>query len=112
MYPRNQQPLPPPLSVNPFMIMQQLLELHTNTIPWCEGFYAGSLYQQNQHLYRTPSSGPHRNQRTKGSRKAEAQYFNKFLHESPGTITGDRSTGINPGYAQIGANGNARAGKV
>jgi hypothetical protein len=118
MDPRSQrQPLPPPPFVNPF-IMQQLLELHGNIIPWCEGFYAGSLYhgqglaQQPQHLYRTPSSGPHRNQRRKGSRKAEAQYRNNFSHGSPGTIAGDRSTGINPGYAQIGANDNTRAGKV
>ena len=107
MDPRNQQrPLPPPPFINPFL-------MH-----WCEGFYAGSLYQgmaqQNQHMYpsRPPNSGPHCNQRRKGSHKTEAQYCNNVSHESPGTIAGDRSTGINPGYAQINANGNTRAGKV
>ena len=103
MDPRNQQqPLPPPPFINPFL-------MH-----WCEGFYAGSLYQgmAQQHLYRPPSSGPHRNQPRKGPQMAEAPYRYNLAHESPGTIAGDRSTGINPGYAQIGANGNTRAGKV
>ena len=129
MDPRNQQrPLPPPPSLNPFLIpppqslnhflMPPPPSLNRFLMHWCEGFYAGSLYQgmaqQLPHLYRPPtwSSGPHRNQRRKGSHKAELQYRYNTTHESPGTIAGDRSTGINPGYAQINANGNTRAGKV
>jgi hypothetical protein len=116
MDPRSQrQPLPSPPFVNP-LIMQQLLELHGNIIPWFEGFYAGSLYQgmaqQHQQLYRTPSSGPRRNQRRKGSRKTEAPYHYNSKHEPSETIAGDCSTGTNPGYAQIGAYDNTRTGKV
>ena len=116
------QPLPPPHSVNPF-VMQYLLELlQANTIPWCEDFYGspfcgGPVYQemaqQNQHQYRAPSPGPSRNQRSKGSRKTEAQYLYNNLHESSGTIAGDdRSTGIHPDHARIGASNNTGAGKV
>ena len=92
-----QQPLPLPSSVNPF-IMQRLLKLQANTMPWYEGFYsfpfcgicAGPVYQwtARQHhaqtdfdhqlgpklgaLYWAPSSGPSCNQNRKGFRKAEA----------------------------------------
>ena len=121
MDPRNQrQPLPPPPSIN-FFIIQQPLELQTNNIPWREGFYGlpfctGPVYQgmaqQHQYQYRAPSSGPRRNQRGKGFRKAEAQDSFNVLHESSRTIAGDRSTGIHPGYAQIGANNNTGAEKV
>ena len=112
---------PPPYVVNPFVMMQHLLELQANTIPWCEGLYslpfcAGPVYQgmaqQLQHQYRAPSSGPSRNQRSRGSRKAEALYLYNLIHESSGTIAEDRSTGIHPGHARIGANDNTRAGKV
>ena len=119
---QRQQPLPPPLYVvNPFVMMQHLLELQANTIPWCEGLYglsfcAGPVYQgmdqQHQHQYRAPCSGPSRNQRSKGSRKAEAPYLIKNTHESSGTIAEDRSTSIHPGHARIDVNDNARAGKV
>ena len=109
--PRNQrQPLPPP---PPFVVMQYL---QANNIPWCESFYglpccACPVYQrQLQHQY--PSSGPSRNQRNKGSRKAEALYLNTSLHESSGTIAGDRPAGIHPGHAQIGAIDKTGTGKV
>jgi hypothetical protein len=122
MDPWNQrQPLPPPPSVNPFII-QQLLELQANTMPWCEGFsglpfcacsVCQGMAQHHHHQYQAPSSaGPSRNQRSKGSRKAEALYHYSFIHESSATITGDRSTGIHPGYARIGANDNTGAEKV
>ena len=120
---QRQQPLPPPLYVvNPFVMMQHLLELQANTIPWYEGFYsspfcAGPVYQgmmdqQLQHQYRAPCSGPGRNQRSRGSRKAEALYLYRNSHESSGTIAEDRSAGIHPGHAPIGANDNTRAVKV
>ena len=120
MDPTNQQPLPLPLSVNPF-IMQLLLESQSHTMPWwecnnglllCAGPVYQGMAQQHQHQYRAPSSGPSRNQRGKGSRKTEAQYLYNSKHESPGTITGDRSTGIYPGHARIGASDNTGAGKV
>ena len=116
-----QQPLPPPPSVNPF-VMQYLLELfQANTIPWCEDFYglpfcAGPVYQgidqQHQYQYRAPSPGPSRNQHSRGSRKAEALYHYNNEHESSGMIAGDRSAGIHPGHARIGAIDNTGAGKV
>ena len=123
MDPTNQRQLlllPP--SVIPF-IMQHLLELQANTIPWCEGFYglpfsAGSVHermaQQHQDQYRAPSSGPSRNQHGKGFRKAEALYQIHITHESSGTIAGDRSTGIHPGHARISASNlnNTGTGKV
>lgn len=119
--PRDQrQLLPPPPTVNPF-IMQHLLELQANTIPWCEGFYGlsfcvGPVYQgmaqQHQDQYRAPSSGPSRNQHGKGFRKAEALFLNHILYESSGTIARDRSIGIHPGQAQISASDNTGVGKV
>ena len=127
MDPRNhqRQPLPIPF-VNPF-VMQQLLESQANTMLWCEGFHglpfcAGPVYgpayhgmahwQQHQHQYRIPSSGPSRNQHSKGFRKAEALYKYHLLHELSGTIAEDRFTGIDPGYAWTGANDNTGVGKV
>jgi hypothetical protein len=122
MDPRNErQPLPTPPSLNFFIMQQQLLELQANTIPWCQGFYglpfcAGPVYQvmaqQHQHQYRGPSSGPSRNQRSKGFREAEAQTLYNILHESSGAIAGDRPSGIHPGYARIGANDNTGPRKV
>ena len=99
------------------------MELQTNTIPWREGFYSlpfcscpaihQGIDQQHRSQYRAPSSGPRRNQRRKGFRKAEAQnLFKEKKYESSGSIAGDRSTGIHPGYAQIGANDNSRTEKV
>ena len=121
MDPRNQRHfLPPLLSVNPF-VMQQLLELQTNTMPSCEGFY-GLLFdigpacqvmaQHNHHQYRAPRSGPTRNRHRKGFRKAETQHRYNIKHESSGTISCDRSTGIHPGYAWIGASDNTGSRKV
>ena len=121
--PRNQrQPLPMPASVNLF-VMQQLLESQANIIPWYEGLYGLTFcacpvyqetdhWQQHQHQYQAPSSGPSRNQHRKGFRKAEAQHQYHILHESSGTIAEDRSTGIHPGHAWIGANDNTGIGKV
>ena len=123
MDPRNQrQPFPPPPFVNLFMIMLQLLELQASTIPWCGNFdglpfhvgpvYQGMPPQQHRRQYRVLSSGPNRNQRNKGLRKAEALDRNNLGHESSGTITRDRSTGINLGHAQIGVGDNTGACKV
>ena len=115
-----QQPLPPPTSVNPFII-QQLLESQANIMPWCEGFYglpfcAGPVYQamaqQHQHQYRARSSGPSRSQHSKRFRKAETQYRHHNIHELSGMIAEDHSTGTHPGHAWIGANDNTGVGKV
>ena len=118
MDPRNQrQFLPPLLYVNPFM-MQQLIELQTNTRPSCVGFYSlpfdiGPAYQRMaQHHCHQYRSGPSSNQCRKRFRKAETQHRYNVLHESSGTIIGDRSTGIHPGHAQIGANDNSGGRKV
>ena len=122
MDPRNQrQLLPPPPSIN-FFILQQPMELQTNTIPWREGFYSlpfsscpaiyQGMAQQHQYQYRAPSSGPRRNQRRKGFRKAEAQVLYNLKYESSESIAKDRSIGIHPGYARIGANDNSGAEKV
>ena len=103
------------------MMRQQLLEYQANTIPWRGSYYdlpvcVGPVYQgmpqQHQHQYQAPGSGPNRNQRSKGFRKAETHDFNKFPHESSGTITRDRSIGIHQGHAQIGACNNTGARKV
>ena len=122
MDPTNQrQPLPPLPSIILFMMMQQLLEFQANTIPWRGSYYdlpvcVGPVYQgmlqQHQHQYRAPSSGPNRNQRSKGFRKAETHNLNKIVHESSGIIAGDYSTGIYPGNARIGVNDNTGACKV
>ena len=123
MDPRNErQPFLPQPFVNLFMMMLQLLELQASTIPWCGSFdgspshvgpvYQGMPPQQHRHQYRAPSSGPTRNQGTKGFRKAETQSLNKILHESSGVTAGDHSTGIRPGYTRIGVNDNAGACKV
>lgn len=119
MTPFIMQPLPLPLSMTPF-IMQQLLELQAYTM-LCEGFNglslcAGLVYQgmdqQHQYQYRTPSSGPIRNRRSRGFRQTEPQHPFNYIHESSGTVIGDRSTGIYPGHARIDASNNTRAGKV
>ena len=121
MDPRNQRPLLPPLlSLNPF-VMQQLLELQTNTMPSWEGFYGlpfdiGPAYQgmarRHHHQYRAPRSGPSCNRRRKRFRKAGTQPCYNKLHESSGTISYDRSTGIHPGHAQVGASDNTGSRKV
>ena len=120
MDPSNQrQFLPPLLSVNPFVM--QLLDLQTNTMPLCEGldglpFDIGPVYQgmvqQQHHQYRAPRSGPGRNRRRKRVRKAETQHRYNLKHESSGTIIGDRSTGIHPGHAWIGASDDTGGRKV
>jgi hypothetical protein len=83
-------------------------------------FYAAPVYQgmaqEYQHpsqYYRAPSSGPRRTgKHRKGFRKAEAPNRNQLTHESSETVAEDRSTGIHPGHARIGANNNTRVGKV
>jgi hypothetical protein len=81
-------------------MLQLLFEI--NIIRWYERFYGlpigtgPELDQQHQHQYRGPSSGPRRNQRRKGFRKAEAQVPYNKIHESSGKIAEDRSTGIHP----------------
>ena len=121
MDPRNQrQFLPPLLFVNPFVV-QRFLELQTNTMPSCEGLYGlpfdiEPAYQgmapQQHHQYRAPKSGPSRKRRRKGFREAETRHLYNYSHESSGTISYDRSTGIYPGYSQIGANDNTGSRKV
>jgi hypothetical protein len=111
------QSLSPTESSSTFTSLQ-LLEFEIDIICWYERFYGfpidtgPELAQQHQHQYRGPSSGPRRNQRRKGFRMAEAQILYSLKHESSGKIAEDRSTGINPSYARIGANDNAGAGKV
>ena len=130
MVPTHQQPpLQPPPFVNPspFMSMQQpMVSNSAISMFWCEGFYGGSTFysgpvyqgmaphQQPQYLnqYRPPSSGPRRNQRKKGSRKADTPYLNQFYHESSGTVFCDHSTGVNPSMARIDASNNPGRGKV
>jgi hypothetical protein len=82
-------------------------------------FYAAPVYQgmaqeyQHPSHYRAPSSGPSRAGKHRiGFRKAETLYPNHYRHESSETVAEDRSTGIHPGHARIGANDNTRVGKV
>ena len=116
MDPRNQF-LPLLLYVNPFM-MQQLIELQTNTRPSCVGFYSlpfdiGPAYQgMAQHHHHQYRSGPSSNRRRKRFREAETRHRYNYSHESSGTISYDRSTGIYPGHSQIGANDNTGGRKV
>ena len=79
---------------------------------WC------TLYQhQHQYsswpYYRAPSLGPNRHQH--GRRflsRTEPQISYNKKRESSGTIEGDRSTGIRPCYAWIGAHFNTVVGEV
>ena len=113
------QPFPNP--------MQHHLDLsRSNTIVLSEGYhdgstsYTGPVYQgmapdpshQFPNQYRPPSSGPSRNRRRKGSRKAEHPYRILYSYESPGAVPHDRSTGIDPGMARNDASNNPRRGKV
>ena len=62
----------------------------------------------NPNQYRPPNSGPSRNRRKKGARKAETPYAYHLKHESSGTANYDPSTGID---SRIDAN-DPRLGKV
>ena len=115
-----QQPLSPQTPPPPVILMQ---------LP-AAGFYGGSsfyarpvyqgpriaprLSQQPQHpnRYQPPISGPSRNRRKKGARKAEHPYSYQFIHEWSGTANYDPSTGIDLGHPWIDANNNPRIGKV
>jgi hypothetical protein len=128
----NQQPLPPPIPLNPTIIQQLLGSQATgNSMPWREDstpmyfhgilpFSADPVYQgmaQEQHPspshYRAPSLGPSRHQRrNKGFRKAETPYTNHYTHESSRTVARDHSTSNHPGHARIGAVDNTGVGKV
>ena len=128
------QILTPPSSVYHPM-MQQLLGLQAVAMPCCQcrSFYGFPLtfcacqchvvypgtriahWWQHQLEYqycRLPSSGPSRNQNRIGSREAEALYRNQLIHESSGMVLEDRSTGVDPGYARIGANDKTGGGEV
>ena len=93
MDPRNQwQFLPLLLSVNPF-VMQQLIELQTNTMPSYVGFYGlpfdiGPAYrgmaQHHCHQYR---SGLSSNRCRKRFCKAETQHQYNLLHESSRSLS-------------------------
>ena len=70
---------------------------------------------EHQHQYRAPSLGPSRHRHLNaGFRQAETQNRYHKKHESSRTITGDHSTGANPGHAWITATDNPRlrVGKV
>ena len=98
--------------------------LRSTTIVWSEDyydgspFYSGPVYQgmasnhQLPNQYRPPSLGPSRNQRRNGSRKAEHPYRILYPYESPGAVSHDHSTGIDPGMARNDASKNPRRGKV
>ena len=115
------QPFPNPMQ------MQHPLDLsRSNTIVLSEGYhdgstsYTGPVYQgmapdpshQFPNQYRPPGSGPSRNRRRKGSRKAEHPYRILYSYESPGAVPHDRSTGIDPGMARNDTSKNPRRGKV
>ena len=70
------------------------------------------LHQNYQ--YQDQNSGPRHdpNQRGRFRLQAEPRYTNHLLHESFGTVIGDRSTGFNPGHARIEASKNTGDGKV
>ena len=72
-------------------------------------FWSGTLYQhQHQYwpYYRAPSSG------FRSTSMTEPQCSYNLIRESSGRIEGDRSTGIRPGHAWIGANFNTGVGEV
>jgi hypothetical protein len=117
----HQHPLPPSLFVDPFAT-QQFLELQANRCE-CRIWHSYSslfcifpvyqgMAQQYQHQYRAPSSGPSRNQHSKGVHKTEGQYTHQFLHESSGTIARDHSTTTHPGHARRGSRDNTGAGRA
>ena len=64
----------------------------------------------NQH-HHAPRSGPQRNRRSR-YRKTEPHSNNHINHKSSGSVVNDRSTGIDPGMARIGARNETRDGKV
>ena len=82
-------------------------------MPWHPVYHWQGMPVADQ--YQAPSAGPSsqaRIQCTRRFRQAGSQYTtNHVTHASSGTIE-DRSTGINPGYARIRANEEARVGRV
>ena len=99
---------------------------HQNHVPRgynAAPFIAGPLYpmgqtvtqtnQQYQNRSQARSSGPWRN-RLKRYPKAEPQNHYHAIHESSESVVIDRSTGVDPGMAWIGASNlnETRAGKV
>ena len=104
---------------NPIQMQQD--SSRSNTTSWYEGYYGGSpfyigpVYQgmdPNQHQYRPPRSGPSRERRRKGSRKAEHPYLIQVLHGSSRTVSHNHSTGVNPGMARNDTRNNPGRGKV
>ena len=73
--------------------------------------YSMGGQRPNRHQGQARSSGPWRNQRKRYC-KAEPQNQDHNIHESSGLVVNDRSTGVNPGHAWIGASNETRAGKV
>jgi hypothetical protein len=119
-HPTDQRHPLPPLFVDPF-VMQHLLELQANNMPSHEGrirhsysspFCIGPVYQGMAQQYRAPSSGPSRNQHSKGVRKTEAQCLYQLIHESSGTIARDHSTSTHPGHGQMGSTDNTGTGRA
>ena len=129
----NSPPVPadqPPSTQQPFANPVEVQEplpvdlLRSTTIVWSEDyydgspFYSGPVYQgmasnhQLPNQYRPPSSGPSRNQRRNGSRKAEHPYRNRIVHESFGMVIQDRSTCVNPGMTRNDAGNNPSRGMV
>ena len=78
----------------------------------------GPVYQElasNQRphdQYRPPRSGPSRNRRRNGPRKAEYPYTNQDTHELSGAVPHDRSSGVDPGMARNDARNNPGGGEV
>ena len=109
MIPQPPLSLPPQRHLNPSVIKQQ----PHNTTLWYEGFYDGSNQQAPPaQQYQPPSSRRSRNQRKKWSRKTEHPLPNQVKHESSGAVFYNRSTGVDPGDAQIDASNNPGTGKV
>ena len=97
-----QPPLPPVI-----LSMQQLLAPGASSHhPRYSNPYDGPYQHQ------PPNSGPSRNRRKKGARKAETRYPYQMIHESSGTANYGPSTGIDSGHPWIEANNNPRIGKV
>ena len=107
---------------SPIHTMQQSLDpSRSNTTSWYEGYYGGSPFyigpvnqgmDPNQHQYRPPRSGPSRERRRKGSRKAEHPYLIQFIHGSSRTVPHNHSTGVNPEIFRNDASNNPGKGKV
>ena len=114
------RPLPPTMApASRIQILPPLRYINSSLVPiqqpifWGRGFYGVPSYQpmtpsHQQQQHRPPNSGPIRNQRTNGSRKAEPQTKDQKKHESSGTAFSDRSIGVgiddannNPGIGKV-----------